>query len=374
MLVAASIFTKQRRGIVERWAREGGLPPVAGMVVSNLLTTGPVATPDGLVLQGLRDDYRLPQNGELVAACLSDPAEAGGMVVLDWGPPDLVWQSAWDNLIYAPAGFCFADGSVYVSDLLGCSVFRIGVESDTGLPLARVSHPYMNDLHGLERTSHGLLVVCSGTDLIIEIDLAGRLLWQWWAGDHGFTAGPAGVPHENRRGREHRDKFYHTRYQSTHVNTAIIEDPAERFVLALLFHQGQLVRIDRAKSPDCQEAEIVLNGLARPHGLERTKDGWILCSSAACEVIYLDQDLRVKNRVRLNAGWLQDCTMLSNGGVLLNDVDNHSLIEVEARGAVVKRWEYPAEWRIDEILQVPAEYERPFLDAGQGADREQGAG
>ena len=112
----------------------------------------------------------------------------------------------------------------------------------------------MNDLHGLERTSRGLLVVCSGTDAIIELDLHGHLLYEWWAADHGFTAGPARIQREAGHGHEHRDKFYHTRYQSTHVNTAVFQDRTERFILALLFHQGQLVRIDRAPSYDTLSA------------------------------------------------------------------------------------------------------------------------
>jgi hypothetical protein len=361
-LVAASIFTRQRQHIVERWAREGGLPPVAGNIANNPLTTGPIETPTGLVLRGPRDDYRLLPEGQLAEACLGNPAEAGGMVVLDWEAAGVVWESAWGNLIYTPAGFCFADGAVYVNDLLGCGVFKVGIENRTGQPLDRISHPYMNDLHGLERSSRGLLLASSGVDAIIEVDLHGRLLYEWWAADHGFTAGPSGIVHEDGRGREHRDKFYHTRYQSTHVNTAVFQDRAERFILALLFHQGQLVRIDRAKPAHLQEAEVILDGLARPHGLERTSDGWILCSSAACELILLDGDFRVKKRVRLDAGWLQDCTMLSNGSVLLNDVDNHSLIEVSGSDfRVVGKWVYPKEWRIDEIMEVPHELGRAIL-------------
>ncbi len=348
--------------MVARWAREGGLPPVSGTVVNNPLTSGPVETPPGLVLCGVREDYRLPQEGEMAAACLGDPLLAGGLVVLDWESREFVWQSTWGNLIYTPAGFCFADRFLYVNDLQGCSVFQIAIESQTGRPVTRISHPYMNDLHGLERTSRGLLVACSGTDAIIEIDLDGRLLYEWWAADHGFTAGPARIPHEDGRGREHRDKFYHTRYQSTHVNTAVLQDRAERFILALLFHQGQLVRIDRARPQSQQEAQVVLDGLARPHGLEQADDGWILCSSAACELILLDGDFQVRKCIRMDAGWLQDCTMLSNGHVLLNDVDNHALIELGGSDfGVVKKWVYPEDWRIDEILEVPREDERAFL-------------
>jgi len=85
MLVAATIFTKHRQHMVERWVREGGLPPVAGTVVNNLLTAGPVETPPNLVLYGLKEHYRLPKEDELTEACLGDPALAGGMVVAGVG-------------------------------------------------------------------------------------------------------------------------------------------------------------------------------------------------------------------------------------------------------------------------------------------------
>ena len=363
-LVAASIFTKQRQPLMERWAREGGLPPVAGNVAKNPLTTGPVETPTGLVLHGPRDDYRMVPDGEMAAACLGDPAEAGGMVALDWEAGRVVWAPDWGGLIYTPAGFCFADGALWVNDLLGCGIVKVGIESRTGEPLARISHPYMNDLHGLERSSRGLLAASSGVDAILEVDLDGRLLYEWWAADHGFTAGPSGVPRGHGRGCEHRDRFYHTRYQATHVNTAVFEDAAERYILALLFHQGQLVRIDRGKPPGKQNAEALLDGLARPHGLERTKDGWILCSSAACELLFLDSEFRVTKRMRLDGGWLQDCTMLSNGNVLLNDVDNHSLIEVDGGEREVRKWVYPKEWRIDEIAEVSQGTAYAMLQSG----------
>jgi hypothetical protein len=222
----------------------------------------------------------------------------------------------------------------------------------------------MNDLHGLERSSRGLLAASSGVDAILEVDLDGRLLYEWWAADHGFTAGPSGVPRGHGRGCEHRDRFYHTRYQATHVNTAVFEDAAERYILALLFHQGQLVRIDRGKPPGKQNAEALLDGLARPHGLERTKDGWILCSSAACELLFLDSEFRVTKRMRLDGGWLQDCTMLSNGNVLLNDVDNHALIEVDGGEREVRKWVYPKEWRIDEIAEVSQGTAYAMLQSG----------
>jgi hypothetical protein len=364
MLIAASVFTWNRRHILERWAREGGLPPVPGNAVDNPLTSGPAETPPGLVLESLRDDFRLLPEGQIAPACLGDPADAGGMVVVHWPSAEIAWQSSWGNLIYTPAGFCFADGFIFLNDLQGCSIFQIGVESSLGQPVARISHPYMNDLHGLERTSRGLLAASSGTDAIIEIDLQGRLLYDWWAADHGWVIGPAGIAHVAARELEHRNRFYHTRFQSTHVNTALLEDAAGRFLLALLFHQGQLIRIDRAQSADRRKPEVLLDGLARPHGLERVPGGWILASSASSELIFLDSTFRLTRRVSLHAGWLQDCTMLSNGHVLVNDVDNHSVLEL-AEDKVVNCWVYPADWRLDEILEVPAQYEPAFRIGGR---------
>ena len=54
-------------------------------------------------------------------------------------------------------------------------------------------------------------------------------------------------------------------------------------------------------------------------------------------------------------GWLQGVAMLSNGHVLVNDVDHHCVLELALPGwQVVGRLDYHPNWRMDEIAELPS--------------------
>ena len=348
-----------------RWRLEGGLPPVDGTRVRNALTTGPAQAPPHLVLETPRPLYRLPAEGELGPAALGEPGNAGCMVVFDWTTKQPVWESAWGNVVYTPSGFCFDHATMFVNDLEGSSVFAVDMVERPGRLLRRISHPYLNDIHGLTRTRRGLLVASSGTDLVLELDLDGRLLYEWWAAEHGLDRSPAGLRREAGRGCEHRNRYYHTRMQTTHLNAARFRDESERLMLVVLFHQGQVVQVDRDAASG-QHPTVLVDGLARPHGLTRTSDGWLIASSAAAELVLLDDDFSVTGRVGIDGGgWLQDVTMLADGHVLVNDVDNHCVLELAPPAwTVLDRVAYDPNWRMAELAELPSDLAMAFAAAG----------
>jgi hypothetical protein len=218
-------------------------------------------------------------------------------------------------------------------------------------------------MHSFIRTRRGLLVSCSGIDLILELDLEGNLLYEWWAGEFGFTTTPSGKERLPGHDLEHRDQYYHTRYHATHLNTATFRDDEERYILCLLFHQGQLIQIDRSLPAGQQTPQLLLEGLARPHGLKKTPLGWLTCNSLSKEVLLLDNDMHIKQRIEYDGGWIQDCTMLSNGRILLNDVDNHRLVELDgARWYITNVTPYPTAWRMGELHEVPTGYDCAFRE------------
>lgn len=352
--VIASFFTKNHAAMERRWRQEGGLPPVPGTRVSNPLTTGPAGTPVHLELQAPRPHYRLPARGELGPASLGDPGDAGCVVVFDWTAKRPIWESSWGTVVYTPSGFCIDRRVMYVNDLEGSSVFEVDLSRQPGRLLRRISHPYMNDIHGLRRTRRGLLVASSGTDVVLEIDLHGRLIYEWWAADHGYHVAPAGLHRSAGRGQEHRDRFYHTRMQTTHLNAATFRDDDERLMLVVLFHQGQVIQVDRDAPPGTPPV-VLAEGLARPHGLTRIPSGWMIASSAAAELLVFDDNFGLTGRHRVDGGgWLQDLTMLSNGHVLVNDVDRHCVLELVPPGwQVAGRLDYHPNWRMDEIAELP---------------------
>jgi hypothetical protein len=318
-------------------------------------------SPADLLLSWPKRNYRLLEEGELGPSYTGDLSIAGGMVVYDWDTREVIWESDWGRLLVVPFGFCFADGVLYVTDVEGSHVFAVDVVDEPGRLLGRISHPYLNDLYGIRRTRRGLLVACSGTDAVVELDLQGRLLYDCWAADHGYTETPSGMERTSGRGQEHRNVTYHTRYQATHVNAATFRDDGERYLLALLCNAGELVEIDRGLPPEQQAARVLLDGLARPHGLKKTPGGWLLCNSLWVEWLMLDDELRVVERVAHDGGWIQDCTMLSDGRVLITDADSHCIVEYEGPPwAVRSKVHYDMTWRMIDLVEVPRTYEAGF--------------
>lgn len=367
MILAASVYTTQMQKLVARWKLEGGLPPVPGQKVDTPVTTGAAAVE--VPLSWKKDDLQILPN-DVLGPCITKPAEfAGTYIAYDWDAHEIIWKANWGEMLVMPAGHCFADGFLYVADLEAGNIFQVDADKEPGKLLKRISHPYLNDIHSLERTKRGLLVTASGTDCILELDLDGNLLWEWWAVEHGYSMTPSGKERTAGRGQEHRDIYYHTRFQTTHLNCATVQDPAdERLILCTLFHQGQLIRIDRGLPPAEQHAEVILEGLARPHSLEKIPEGWIFCNSLSKELVILDDDLKVTSNIGYDGGWIQDCTRLPSGHILLNDVDNHVLVEFAGPPyEIVDKVNYEESWRMGELVVVPAEYEHAFLNQAVGA-------
>ncbi len=373
MLVAATVFTTQRQRLVQRWKLEGGIPPVPGQKTDSpnsstapVAEAAPAAAPP-IPLHWRKEDFiLLPEHVIGPVTTVENPDYAGLFAIYDWDTKEVIWTKQWGGTLLNPAGYCFADGVMYLADLEGANLYIVDVDGEPGKLLKRISHPYLNDVHSLERTKRGLMVTNSGNDTILELDLDGNLLWEWWASEHGYDTSPSGNKRTPGRGLEHRDQYYHTRYQATHINVAVMQDESERYVLAFLFHQGQMVRIDRSLPEAEQNAEVLLEGLARPHGLEKFPGGWTFCNSLAKEMVVLDDDLKITGTIPYDGGWIQDSTRLSNGNILLNDVDKSVLVEFAGTPyRPIGTTSYDPNWRMAELVEVPKEHEAAYRRAAE---------
>lgn len=225
---------------------------------------------------------------------------------------------------------------------------------DPGRLLRRITHPALNDTHFVARTGRGVLVASTGTDMVIELDEGGRSLYEWWAGDRGFTTTIGGGEQLPAPDAEHRDQYYHTRYQTTHLNAAQYVDPEETRLLVLLWHQGTLVGIDTTKPQLEQRPRVALSGLTHPHTLRPLDhDGWMIANSQGAELVLLDSDLRVTRRIQSISDWIQDAMSLGDGKWLVADVNNSRLVIHDDAGAVVQTIPYDAGWRVYGVSQVP---------------------
>jgi hypothetical protein len=244
----------------------------------------------------------------------------------------------------------------------GNSIFEVDLLHEPGRLLRRITHSALNDVHSLVRTRRGLLIASSGTDAVIELDLKGNTLYEWWAGEHGFTATPGGVERLAQPGAEHRATYYHTPYQATHLNVARYRDEEETKLLVLLFHQGTLVEIDTTQPSSRQEPRTVVEGLAHPHALRRLPDGgWSIANSEGREIVVLDRDLNIVRRIPSVGGWIQDALSLGDGRWLVADVNDQRLVEHDERGAIRRELAYGESWRVYAVEPLPPAFAASFL-------------
>lgn len=361
MLLAASIATTRMDRLTERWNAERQM-------------LGPTRLKDGVllegqvVLRGFKEGYRMLSDEEIGPAFDYDHGDTGLFAVFDYKSWEVIWQRSWGATLMFPFGFCFADRVLYLVDQWGCAVFAIDLRDDPGRLLRRISHAHLNDVHSVGRTSRGLLITSSGTDAIHELALDGTLLYEWWAADHGYTETPSGMDRASERGSEHRDKLYHSRYQTTHVNDAQFRDPEERYLLALLMLPGRIVQIDRhAPGPD-QQAEVLVDHLANPHSLRRTPSGWMVTDTSAHRVLLMDHDFRVVDQIYYESRWIHDALMLSTGDVVLNDPGRGLLVQFSGPPWRLTRVvPYPKNWRLYRLEELSGAYEGAFAGASAGA-------
>ena len=274
----------------------------------------------------------------------------GRMLHIDW--PERTVRGGLP--LPTPSGFCWPDpaGPLWVASKWGDALLR--VEPETGEHQA-LSHPAFNDPHGLEASaSNRLLLACSGTDAVHELDHEARPVWSWWGNDNGFDESPAGArradPNDDHRGRR-----YPTLRRAVHPTCAV---PDGDGVLVTSFHGGWLARIDRASG----EARLLREDLAQPHGLRRLPPGripgasWLLCDTGHRRVLALSEDFAVVRQWAGSVRWAQDVEVTPRGTLLVldnlrlrgdmaADPGNH-ILELDPQGAVVRRMTLPTDWRL----------------------------
>jgi hypothetical protein len=301
-----------------------------------------------------KEGYRLlgdePRN---LGPAIENASRFGGlMYVLDLESGSTVWMSEWGDLIATPSGFCFDGSSMVVCDLEGSNLFEVDMQREPGCIVRRFSNPVLNDMHSVAPTRRGFLVSSTGMDMVVELDREGRSLYEWWAGDHGFTEVEDGTHRMPERGVEQRGRYYHTRHHTTHLNAARYRDDAERFLLVLLWRQGRLVEIDTQGSGT---PRTVLDGLSRPHAIRSLPDGgFMVANSQGEELVVLNRTLEVERRIPSVDGWIQDALPLPDGTWLIADVNRFRLITQDDAGTVLREYPFNRDWRVFALETVPA--------------------
>jgi hypothetical protein len=222
-------------------------------------------------------------------------AASGFLLVVDWDGEQVLGGLELPK----PTGFLLDHGRLHVALWNDDQIATFAGQALVG----RHQHRWFNHIHTLDRTSRGLLVSSSGTDLIAEIDEQGQLVWELFLFEHGY----GGKRYRLGQGFD-RAADYNRRYLpaalTTHPNSAILV--GEHLVLATLFTPGELVRIDRRSG----QVDVVLGGLRHPHSIRRRAGGgYMLCDTEGGAVVLLDRDLHLEARIPVSAPWIQDAVL-----------------------------------------------------------------
>ncbi len=210
---------------------------------------------------------------------------------------------------------------------------RIVRLTDDGRIDLTIRSPMLTQVRSLRRTDRGLLVTSSGIDALLEFNLSGRLLWSWWATEHGYDKAYGGGVRRIDKALDHRLKNYPGRLQTTHLNSAITDPYDSTKVLTILFYQGKVIRIDR----ESLEHEVVIDGLNGAHHIRPHSEGYMLSNSRKGEVLIFDRDFKLIETIPgtnrfFPVKWVQDAIETPFGTHLIADCNTFKLRERNKAG------------------------------------------
>ncbi len=218
-----------------------------------------------------------------------------------------------------------------------------------------IRNPLFTQLRSLRRTKNGLLVTASGIDTLLEVDFKGDVIWSWWATENGYpNAYGDGSIRTLDKQMDHRTKCYSGKFQTTHMNSAIVDPYDESKVLTILFYQGLLVRIDK----QTLEHEVVISNLNGAHHIRKHSRGYMLSNSRKGEALIYDHNFKLIDRIQgtnslYPVKWVQDAYEMPGGkSHLIADCNTFNLRERDLNGKE-KKFNTRMPNRIFQIEQVP---------------------
>jgi hypothetical protein len=253
--------------------------------------------------------------------------------------------------------------------------------------MIRCRNPKFADLHSVFFSDDGrrLLVAATGFDTILELDTtSGETLWCWSAWEHGWIAAPNGSvlvqnpavarqlrrqgkqvilldPQEFTLRHRHSLRGLPTRSRPCHLNGAVYSHDNQ--ILASLFHQGQLLSIDRSSG----HSEVRYTGLANPHGLTpNVGRGYIVTDTHRGNFLFLSPKLELLQEVGVtglpgvvsgmeDAGeWLQYVTQLKSDLYAAADIRRSAIHLFKTKTRQYRTLKIPGSWGVQMVMRAPA--------------------
>lgn len=246
-----------------------------------------------------------------------EPPLGGAIVILDLYNNKVVYS--WN--IDAPAGFVFEeDGSLTVNNMRLSYVYKLDLFKKKILSTHR--HKNFNCLHSIEKSGNKTYLLAStGVDAIIEMSSDFKKeVSSWWAHEHGYSKLPNGETRNIDRVKDHSRYVYPTLWQTTHLNSVI--NTHDNTLLVTLFHQGQLLQIDRKTG----EFKVLLEGLKCPHGPIKIPYGWALPDTKNNQILLLDENFKIQKTIVGDFDWIQNLVYDPIGEKIIAIDSNNSRI------------------------------------------------
>jgi hypothetical protein len=169
--------------------------------------------------------------------------------------------------------------------------------------------------------------------------------WEWWADDFGFECDWFGVKRRLDHGEDHRNVLYDTWLHTTHLNSAVANGSDE--ILVSLFHQGQIIAIDRAGGT----VRTIVSGLRNPHGLRWNGDCLTFADTGSGTAVYgrlVAGDFQQLGEMKIQSNWLQDCQLIGEVWILV-DGENSAVIFKQLDGQLLARHQFDERWLLYEV-------------------------
>lgn len=298
-----------------------------------------------MLTPGVPEDMRIGKG--IFQSTRSD--RCGALAAFDVDTGELVYSKFLDS----PSGFACTEEYILVNSVFGNKIQVLDADLELtdsfGIPL-------MSDLHSITKSRLGFLLTSCGTDAVLEVARDGTLLWSWMASDHGYDCSAKGHKVRIRGDRDYRLGRAETFDQTAHPNSAVSTSRNGReLVLSTLFHQGELIAIDKITG----KHEILLRGMRNPHSVRSCGDGWVVCDSWAGSVVLLDSDFWITELVEGGFNWVQDALPIDDGQRLIIADSNNSRLVIWsiAAGGPVSEIALPTGWKIYQIEIAAPEWE-----------------
>ncbi|OAI49743.1 hypothetical protein AYO43_02855 [Nitrospira sp. SCGC AG-212-E16] len=202
------------------------------------------------------------------------------------------------------------DGRFLISDINRVLL----VDSESNI-LRTFTHKYFAFLHSVlfDRAAGCFLVVSSGYDGLIEMDLQGKVRWEWFTWEHGFnpTLDGAYLCRRDDTFRQWQTEGKNavlidpgklgalgmmTSQRSNHPNSACYYPGDENRVLATLGHSGEVIEIDKLSG----KWRTVISGLeSMPHAILPYAGGWMVTNTLRGEFWLLNRDFEILSKVNI---------------------------------------------------------------------------